>query len=165
MADATPFAKGQLSKLKQSFMDFNLTRRRFLETCAAILGVTISGCGQNQKEQPAPLSRANSDGSITLSGLGTLANGAARPFTFPNGEPGLFFVTAQGKRGAVSAKCTHAGCIVEWNAPDNSKIPLRCPCHESHFALDGQVLSGPAKTPLQHYAVTMNGAEIRLRAL
>jgi Rieske Fe-S protein len=144
-------------------MDSNLTRRRFLETSAAILGVSLVGCGA--KESGGPVSRLNPDGTISLSGLETPVNGTARAFTFPDGEPGLIFVTAQGAHGAVSSKCTHAGCIVEWNAPHDPKIPLRCPCHESHFALDGKVLDGPANAPLAHYAVTMKGEEIQLRAL
>ena len=144
-------------------MDSTLTRRRFLETSAAALGVALVGCGP--KEPSAPQTRANSQGGFIITGLQPLTNGTAQPFTFPDGEPGLVFMTAAGQRGAVSAKCTHSGCIVEWNAPNNAKIPLRCPCHESHFSLDGKVLAGPAKAPLAHYSVEMNGEEVQLKRL
>ena len=54
----------------------------------------------------------------------------------------------KGQDGAVtrrSALCTHMGCVVHWNPFEQC---WDCPCHGSHFAPDGQVLNGPAVTPL-----------------
>ena len=41
--------------------------------------------------------------------------------------------------------CTHLGCHYDW-AP--SVKEFICPCHNSHFAITGKVLSGPAPRPL-----------------
>jgi glycine/D-amino acid oxidase-like deaminating enzyme/nitrite reductase/ring-hydroxylating ferredoxin subunit len=54
----------------------------------------------------------------------------------------------KGEDGAVtirSAACTHLGCLVHWNGFEQC---WDCPCHGSQFAPDGQVLNGPAVSPL-----------------
>jgi Rieske Fe-S protein len=44
---------------------------------------------------------------------------------------------------ALSLTCTHLGCTVE-----QIKDKFVCPCHGSHFDLDGKLLHGPAAQPL-----------------
>ena len=47
---------------------------------------------------------------------------------------------------AVSTRCTHLGCQLNWNAAERS---WDCPCHGSRFNPEGRVLQGPAVRDLE----------------
>src|SRR4030043_157463 len=49
---------------------------------------------------------------------------------------------------ALSNKCTHLSCRVNWKIEKNAYI---CPCHDAYFAIDGQIISGPQPRPLDPY--------------
>ena len=51
-----------------------------------------------------------------------------------------------GSLHAVSAACTHLGCVLSWNGAEES---WDCPCHGSRFSPKGEVLHGPAVAPLE----------------
>lgn len=46
---------------------------------------------------------------------------------------------------ALSAVCTHLGCITRYRSDENV---IACPCHGSRFDLEGNVIHGPAPRPL-----------------
>ncbi len=88
------------------------------------------------------------------------------PTTFRAGNPDLYplnsvtylqdqqvyIVRMQEGFYAVSAVCTHLGCITQWK-PDANLIA--CPCHGSKFREDGSKIEGPAPRPLPHFAITL----------
>ena len=63
-----------------------------------------------------------------------------------DGEKVAAYRDPQGELHAVSAVCTHMGCVVEWNGEDTA---WDCPCHGGRFDIDGRVLHGPPKRPLE----------------
>jgi Rieske Fe-S protein len=60
-----------------------------------------------------------------------------------------------GKLFLKSAACTHLGCHVHWNSIEQC---WDCPCHGSHFAVDGTALNGPAISPLADVHPPKKGA-------
>jgi cytochrome b6-f complex iron-sulfur subunit len=53
---------------------------------------------------------------------------------------------------AVSAVCTHLGCVTQWK--EEAKM-IACPCHGSKFNSEGKKLDGPAPRPLPHYSISL----------
>ncbi len=67
-------------------------------------------------------------------------------------EQQVYVIRAPGGFTALSAICTHLGCITQWN-PGLDLIA--CPCHGSRFGKDGSVEHGPAPRPLPHFAIRL----------
>ena len=73
-----------------------------------------------------------------------------------NNKPVLVIHTPDGYK-ALSAICTHLGCIVFWN---EQREVIACPCHEAYFSTNGAVISGPPTSPLEEYRVQVEGGQI-----
>lgn len=65
-----------------------------------------------------------------------------------NGEKYAVYKDENGKVYAVSPRCTHMGCQLEWN-PD--ELSWDCPCHGSRFDIYGKVIDNPALKDLLAY--------------
>lgn len=69
-----------------------------------------------------------------------------------NQDQQVYIVRTQEGFYAVSAVCTHLGCITQWK-PDANMIA--CPCHGSKFKSDGTKVEGPAPRSLPHFSITL----------
>ncbi len=69
-----------------------------------------------------------------------------------NKEQKVFIVRAkEGYFYALSAVCTHLGCIANWKSEEGI---IACPCHGSKFDKGGRLLEGPAPRPLPRFSMT-----------
>ncbi len=62
----------------------------------------------------------------------------------------VYIVRTEQGLWAMSAVCTHLGCITQWKPESNQ---IACPCHGSKFQRDGAVQAGPAPRALPRFAV------------
>ena len=127
------------------------SRRRFLElSCTALgsaaLGKLVVACssatGQTPAHGPIP------GGNVSNMPVGSL-----------NVVPGQPVVLARDTRGlyAMSTICSHLQCDMR-NDGAIAPTGLNCYCHGSRYDANGVVLSGPAGSPLVHYAVDLSSA-------
>jgi cytochrome b6-f complex iron-sulfur subunit len=77
-----------------------------------------------------------------------------------NKDPVLLIHTPAGQFRALSARCTHLGCVVQYQ---ESPVPhFGCNCHGSQFDMNGVNIAGPAPKPLPPYRVTVDGSSVYL---
>lgn len=69
------------------------------------------------------------------------------PFIITRDGFGTFYV--------LDSECRHNRCVVP--AYDNVAFEIRCPCHNSTYAVDGSVTGGPAMQPLYRYQSSFDG--------
>lgn len=65
-------------------------------------------------------------------------------------DPDFVLFVGEGQAWAVSRKCTHLGCRLNFSEETKHLI---CPCHHSQFTTDGTRIAGPAKENLSRYVV------------
>jgi cytochrome b6-f complex iron-sulfur subunit len=76
---------------------------------------------------------------------------AGSPTDYPEGtvrfnkERKAYVIGGPGGVYALSAVCTHLGCITRFLSDQNV---IACPCHGSRFDPEGNVIEGPAPRPL-----------------
>jgi Rieske Fe-S protein len=135
------------------------TRREVLAalagaSCTAALG--LSGCVTTNPAREYSLAFTAGEGMLDLARVPELAQtGGSIKGRTEDGTPILIWRALDGTFGAAAITCTHRGCEVTFNAPEGR---LDCPCHGSRYALDGEVLAGPARRPLRSFPATHDPA-------
>ena len=124
-------------------------RRRF--TTAGVGSLAIAGIGSavfgyeflspNALYEPSPIVDAGKPeryppGSVT-----------------PDAQSGLYVVHGPEGIYALTAVCTHLGCVTAWR-PELDMVA--CPCHGSKFHIDGVKIEGPAPRPLPWLKAWLN---------
>jgi len=69
---------------------------------------------------------------------------------------------ADNKIVAFGPQCTHLGCAYHW---EPGAREFQCPCHNSFFSIQGQVLAGPAPRPLDRYVTQVKDNRLQIGPL
>ena len=72
-------------------------------------------------------------------------------------EDKVIVVNQGGTLTAISAVCTHLGCLVHW---DKAADQIACPCHGAKYKRTGEIISGPQPKPLKLYKAKIDGDTI-----
>jgi len=109
-------------------------------TGLVVLATAVPGCANPTGTPPTGPVGAGNISSLAVGSLVVMSN----------------FAVARDAKGvyAMSAVCTHAGCLLD-DSSSTIAAGLGCPCHGSTFDGNGGVTAGPARQPLEHYAVTI----------
>jgi cytochrome b6-f complex iron-sulfur subunit len=78
-----------------------------------------------------------------------LADQLASEF-FVKDKDGSFWV-------ALYQRCVHLGCTVPFR---NDCVSFKCPCHGSHYNVDGEWLDGPAPRSLDRFVISFSGEDV-----
>ncbi len=54
-------------------------------------------------------------------------------------------------------RCVHLGCTVPFR---DDCVSFKCPCHGSHYNVNGEYLDGPAPRSLDRFALSFNGEDV-----
>jgi cytochrome b6-f complex iron-sulfur subunit len=58
---------------------------------------------------------------------------------------------------ALYQRCVHLGCTVPFR---NDCVSFKCPCHGSHYNVDGEWLDGPAPRSLDRFVISFSGEDV-----
>jgi nitrite reductase/ring-hydroxylating ferredoxin subunit len=107
---------------------------------AAVAAVSVDrllGSGDSGDEVDAAQELVPTDGAWQrVAASADVPEGVMHPFDL--GSVVGFVRRVDGRTEGVSGVCTHQGCRLWFDAPDDR---LRCPCHSTSFSREGQVLT------------------------
>jgi len=134
---------------KQKPTPENLSRRDFLKLGGAVLGgaLTLEFGGVVLRYMAPRLIEGQFGGIITAGAVEDFPPGTVTHF-----PEGRFYLSRLPDGGflALYQRCTHLGCAVPW---DQETRKFVCPCHNSQFTAEGELLNPPAPRPLDLFRV------------
>lgn len=149
------------------------SRRRLMvgtsaAAAAAVAAVTVDRLAVRGRHSPdttatdAELQPNEGSWHTVARSADVVADGTMHPFD--TGSVVGFVHRVDGRAEAVSGVCTHQGCRLWFDKPDDR---LRCPCHSTSFSPAGQVLTHQlpiAPAPLPALMVRENNGSIEVFA-
>jgi Rieske Fe-S protein len=151
--------------------DNDLNRRDFIKASLAaiggVIGAVIGIPSIGYLLSPALQAKEDTD-SLSLGPLTNYPIGVPTRFEFTrtkvNGwertstNYGLFVLRkSESEVRVFSDICTHLACRVNWHPDIQNYVS---PCHDGHFDIEGNVVSGPPPRPLDEYVTRIEGGNL-----
>jgi nitrite reductase/ring-hydroxylating ferredoxin subunit len=122
----------------------NTTRRQVIVGTSAAAAAAVTAVSIDRAVMGSPTEAPAVAGQLTpndgswqrVAASSDVPDGIMHPFDL--GSVIGFVRRVDGKPEAISGVCTHQGCRLWFDAPDDR---LRCPCHSTSFSPTGQVLT------------------------
>ena len=119
-----------------------------LEITAVFFGFLFSGKSDNEESGSKQIFDAGKVNSF-------------QPDTVTAFRGGRFYLARLSDGGfiAVSIRCTHLGCSINW---EDDKKRFICPCHSSSFAINGEVENPPAPSALDYFPIKIENGIVKV---
>jgi cytochrome b6-f complex iron-sulfur subunit len=132
--------------MESASMALSSSRRRFLKIIAVgAAGAAGASCGSPGSAESIGDVDA---GNVKNLPVGTLRAVGSEAVAIGRDKSGVY---------AMTLTCTHAGCNMATQG-QVSNTGAECGCHGSIFDVNGAVVAGPARAPLEHFAVEISAA-------
>lgn len=154
----------QSNPIKSGSLDSS--RRQFIEKSGTALAISLFGlsfftaCSDEDDPMPDNMPPTSGGNGISIS-EGLIQIDLTRQTDLRNDGSWILIVTAQtlvvnvnGSYKALTSVCTHSACDRSWTYGSNR---FTCTCHGSQFNTDGDVVTGPANSPLESFSTRLNG--------
>lgn len=155
-----PYAMHLARRRTRKGREMDVSRRGFLRSLAGIasaigLGVLVSSIKLPAGTGQPTTSTQASGPTGSIANVNTLQAGASVQFEYPSGYPNVLMKKSDGSLLALSLLCTHVCCASTYDSQANE---IYCPCHGSLFDSNGNVLRGPASSPLPQIQLRVDSA-------
>ena len=139
-----------------------MDRKEFLlkaGQCTAVLvfGSCLNSCSPGSSTGNIPTAPQNVDFTLDLSKQENSALNSVGGYLYQGGI--IIAKINDNTFSALSQVCTHQGATVDYEA---SAKRFHCPNHGSNFDINGNVINGPAASPLQKYNTSLIGTNLRV---
>ena len=111
-----------------------------------------------EEETPSSVPTPAESSLRELAAVETIPDGGALDVSAAADEPAYLTRTGDSVR-AMSATCTHASCVVAWQAGSRR---FECPCHRGAYDAEGSVVSGPPPRPLTELPIIVEAGTVFL---
>jgi Rieske Fe-S protein len=149
-----PYALRLAHRKTRMGRELDVSRRSFLKSLVGLasaigVGVLLSSTklptGTNSSSQSTTTANQTGSAAGSIANVASLKVGAPLQFEYPTGYPNLLMKNTDGTLTALSLLCTHVCCQCSYEPASNV---IYCPCHGSVFDASGNVIQGPATSPL-----------------